>query len=158
MPLFRHDRPMESPLGKKLRAAGYRSLWEYVGKHGFQTLDRLQEDVGFPTLTIRGFIDFVVASGRVDNRWAEAFRIVAVQRLNYARARYSDEDLGQDWKIIEPVSSLVVEFESDMPRVHELTHRMADFLRNHRELFDSEFSYDADWLVEIVDPFCREPG
>jgi len=74
MRFIRHQQPMTSPLGKKLRAAGYQTLWEYLERRGFTDLETFLRDVDFETLAPVGFQDFVL---RVRNWTTSGIRAFA---------------------------------------------------------------------------------
>ncbi len=156
MRLFRHDKPMTSPLGKKLLAAGYLSLWDYVERRGFTDLETFLRDVDFESLAPIGFQDFILACAESDKQRNKVYRIMAAYELNRARVRYQQNSPSRDWIVISPVSSLAAHFKDEIPWAEKLMFVMRDYLLAHRELFKRPFSWDDDWLVEMVPPDKRE--
>jgi hypothetical protein len=150
MRFFRHDQPMTSPLGKKLRAAGYQSLWDYAARRGFTDLETFLRDVDFESLAPVGFEDFVVGCAELDRQWNKGYRIMAAYELNSARERFRENAPSPDWIVISPVSSIAVHFKDEVPWADKLMFIMRDFLLAHRELFGQAFSWDDDWLVKMV--------
>lgn len=150
MRYIRHQQPMTSPLGKKLSAAGYRSLWEYLERRGFTDLETFLRDVDFESLTPVGFQDFVLACADLDKQWNKGFRVMASYRLNRARQAYSEKSPSPDWIAIHPLSSLATDFADELPGVEKLSFEMRDYLLAHRELFDRQFSWDDEWLLKMV--------
>lgn len=147
---FRHDEPMTSPLGKKLRAAGYESLWDYADRRGFTDLATFLRDVDFETLAPIGFRDFVVACAELDRQWSKGYRIMAALELNRTRQKYHEKSPSPDWIVISPVSALGVAFQDEVTWAERLMFEIRDYLMSHRELFDKPFSWDDAWLVELV--------
>jgi hypothetical protein len=152
MRFFRHQQPMTSPLGKKLRAAGYDSLWRYLDRRGFTDLETFLHDVDFASLAPVGFEDFVLACAELDNQWNKGFRVMASYNLNRARRDYREKSPSPDWIVISPVSSLAVLFKDELPWADKLASEMREHLLAHREAFDRPFSWDDDWLVNMVPP------
>lgn len=147
---FRHDEPMTSPLGKKVRAAGFESLWDYADRRGFTDLGTFLRDVDFESLAPAGFRDFVVACAEVDRQWNKGYRIMAACELNRARQEYHETSPSPNWIVLSPVSKLGVDFQDEVPWAESLTLEMYDYLMKHRELFDKPFSWNDAWLVELV--------
>jgi len=149
MRFFRHQQPMTSPLGKKLRAAGYDSLWDYLDRRGFKDLETFLGDVDFQSLAPVGFQDFVLACAELDKQWNKGFRVMASYELNRARRDHREKSPSPDWIVISPVSSLAVHFKDKLPWANKLSFEMRDYLLAHRELFDHSFSWDDEWLVKM---------
>lgn len=149
---FRHDNPMESPLGHKLREQGYTTFWAYLDQNGFVDLDAFRHAISFCSLIPAGFYDFLLACAGMDNRWRDAFCVAAADFLNNARSRYRDDrpDLGSNWIVVQPVSKLASVFGDEIAWASQLTFDMRDHLLENRHLFDTPFSYDDEWLVDLV--------
>ncbi|MEM6474419.1 MAG: hypothetical protein AAF802_33105, partial [Planctomycetota bacterium] len=148
---FKHEQPMESPLGLKLREAGFDSLWSFLTAHGFTNLDSFRSTIGFDSLIPVGFHDFLLASADIDDNWPVAFRVAAADLLNNARERYRETSPSPDWIVIQPVSKLASQFGDEIEWASPLTFVMRDYLLENRNLFDSAFAYNDEWLVDIVD-------
>jgi hypothetical protein len=155
MRFFRHKQPLTSPLGKKLRASGFNSLWDYVDRRGFTDLETFLRDVDFKSLAPIGFADFVLACAELDKQWNKAFRIMAAYELNCARLNYSEKSPSPDWIVISPVSALATAFADELPWAHQLTLEMSDYLLAHRDLFDRPFSWNDDRLIKMLPADCE---
>lgn len=152
MRFIRHQQPMTSPLGKKLRAAGYDSLRDYLDRRGFTDLETFLRDVDFESLAPVGFQDFVLACAELDKQWNKSFRVMASYELNSDRRRFREKSPSPDWIVISPVSRLATHFKDEVPWADKLSFEIRDYLLAHRELFDSAFSWDDDWLLKMVPP------
>ena len=75
-------RSMDAPLGKKLRAAGYDSLWSYFDRQGFDELDRFRSDLDYSTLTPAGFFSYVIEVANEDGNW-ESGKNCFAKRLRF---------------------------------------------------------------------------
>lgn len=150
MRFFHHDQPLTSPLGKKLLAAGYQSIWDYADRRGFTDLETFLCDVDFESLAPVGFEDFVIACADLDRQWDKGYRIFAAYELNRAREQYYENSPSPDWIVIAPVSKLGARFRDEVAWADKLSFTMGDYLLAHRELFDQVFAWDDDWLVKMV--------
>lgn len=140
---------MRSPLGLKLVALGYPSLWAFVEQHGFTSVDDFKAQIDFPSLAPVGFYDFLTACAQQDSRWNLAFRLAAADLLNNARVSYAVTSPSPDWMVIQPVSKLAL-LGDEVAWARPLAFTMLDYLLEHRTLFNEPFQYNDPWLVALV--------
>lgn len=150
MPFPRDQQPMTSPIGKKLRGAGYKSFWDYLQRRGFIDFERFVHDIDFESLAPFGFLSFVVSCAVLDKQWNKAFRVLASYELNRARRAYAEKTPSKDWIVISPVASLRGYFRDDVPWAEKVSSEIRDYLLANRELFNGQFAWDDDWLVRMV--------
>ncbi len=146
-------RSMDAPLGKKLRAAGYDSLWSYIAAQGFDGLDRFRSDLDSETLAPIGFSSYVMETATEDGNWELAVRVLATEALNTIR-RKPKRDL---------IAFMAIHrIASDSPKhitwIKTACDSIVDVVQNDSAMLESAVSWDDTWLIDIVRSHATKSG
>jgi hypothetical protein len=146
-------RSMDAPLGRKLQAAGYRSLWDYVRRNGFSDLDRLKMDLHFETLAPVGFTSYVTEVATEDGNWRHAFRILVTHYLNAA-----SKSANPAFSVLMAISRLESEFPKGTTWVKPASQEIIALASSNKQFLTDSFAYDDEWLKKLIEKHSGSGG
>lgn len=150
-----HRSSMQAPLGRKLKKAGYSSLWDYLHKHGFTDVERVGHDLDFNTLAPAGFMSFVVEVAAEDGNWGDAFRALLTYRLNQAGAELAKSKSKDLSFILFPILYVPRDFPPDIKWVTPACEAIATRLKNNPDALKKTWSWDDPLILEVMDEHSR---
>ena len=139
-------RSMDAPLGKKLQAAGYESLWAYFDSQGFNDIDRFKSDLDSETLAPIGFSSFVIEVASEDANWENAVRVLAANALNSVRMKSKRGSIA-----FMSVHRIANDSPNEIAWIKSACDDIVRTVQGNDKLLESMVSWDDKWLVELVD-------
>ena len=138
-------RSMDAPLGRKLLAAGFDSLWSYFHARGFQSLDTFRSDLDSSTLAPVGFHSFVIEAANEDGNWELAVRVLVTEALNSIRAKEK-----RDVIAFMAVHRIASDSPSELTWIKRACDKIVDVAQKDAALLDAPVAWDDEWLVDLV--------
>ncbi len=138
-------RSMDAPLGRKLHAAGYDSLWSYFHSRGFQSLDTFRSDLDSETLAPAGFHSYVIEVANEDGNWELAVCVLATEALNTVRNKTK-----RDFIAFMPVHRIGSDCPKQIMWIKHACDDIVDVVQNDNAILDEPVAWDDKWLVDLV--------
>ena len=136
---------MDAPLGRKLRAAGYDSLWSYFHSRGFQSLDTFRSDLDSVTLAPVGFHSYVIEVANEDGKWELAVRVLATEALNTVRNKTK-----RDFIAFMAVHRIGSASPSQPAWIKHACDNIVDLVQTDDAILAAPVSWDDKWLVKLI--------
>ncbi|MEM1069871.1 MAG: hypothetical protein AAGI63_13305 [Planctomycetota bacterium] len=136
---------MDAPLGRKLRAAGFDSLWSYFHAREFQSLDIFRSDLDSTTLAPVGFHSYIIEAASEDGNWELAVRVLATDALNTIRSKAN-----RDFIAFMAVHRIALDSPTQLTWIKYACDDIVDVVQQDNAILDKPIAWDDKWLVDLV--------